>query len=160
MSVLETLPPSLTNILLVISQTTISGKFISHRRGLSRLHQKEALVRIDNVDNKLAAEKYVGLECFLGKIYDSKTRLTKQGNRELKKNTSFTSDALPQFKLTTGTFEPRNSSIKFKTVLGRVVKTHGNKGVVVVRFERNLAPVEINSKIYIKLSRAPEYIEK
>ncbi|KRH91999.1 hypothetical protein M153_15234000619, partial [Pseudoloma neurophilia] len=155
----QSIPPSLTKILLTLSQTTISAKFIGHRRAQRRLHPREALVRIDNVDSKEAAEKYVGLECFLGKVYDSKTKLTKQGKREIKKPKEFTSEDLPIFKLQTGTFEPRNSSIKFKTVLGKIIKPHGNKGVVVVRFERNLAPVEVNSKVHIKLSRAPEYIE-
>ena len=160
MSDIETIPSSLTNIILAISQATIPAKFISHRRAQRRLHPNEALVRIEHVDSAEKATRYVGLECMLGKVYDSCTKLTRQGKREYKKKVTVDNDAPEQeFSFSTGTFQPKSSTIKFKTVLGRIVKPHGNKGVVVVRFERNLAPVEINSRVYVKLSQAAEYEE-
>merc|ERR1711915_55094 len=154
------MPASLRHVLLAVSSTTAPAKFISHRRGQRRLHPKEALVRIENVLTTEQAQKYVGLECMLGKVYDSRTPLTKQGKRERRK--PFERDNMAEetpFKFETGTFEPQNSSLKFKTVLGKIVKTHGNRGCVVVRFERNLAPVEVNSRVYIKLNKAIEYEE-
>lgn len=44
-----------------------------------------------------------------------------------------------------------------KAVKGRVVKAHGNSGVVVCRFERNLSPTEVNTRVYVKLYGAIEY---
>lgn len=141
----KVLPHPLTTALLRLSNTATLAKFISHRRALRRLHPREALVRIDGVRDGASASRYVGLEAVLVKAYD---HCVKDAD-----------NYMSSLVVRTGTFIPENSSMRLKMVVGRVVKVHGNQGVVVCRFERNLAPVEINSTVYVRLSRAIEYEE-
>ncbi|ELA46454.1 hypothetical protein VCUG_02049 [Vavraia culicis subsp. floridensis] len=97
------------------------GKFVSHRRAQRRLHPSECLVRVDHVHSKDEAQKYVGNEVELFKMY------------------------------------VKDSNNVVKSVKGRVVKVHGRRGVVICRFDRNLSPTEINTRVYVKLCKAEEY---
>merc|ERR1711953_833080 len=143
---------TITNAVSRILSLCMKGKVISHRRGQRRLHPKEALVRINRVDTTSAEENYVGNEVLLVKVYDNNSIFTKQGQRNAKITQD---DEIKSLKLTTNTFTDKTEKVKL--IKGRILKENAPKGVVVVRFDRNLAPVEMNLAVYVRMCRAEEY---
>lgn len=57
----------------LLEQLCAPAKFISHRRSQRRLHPREALVRIQGVQDSAQASKYVGNEVEMFRIYTDRT---------------------------------------------------------------------------------------
>lgn len=94
----------------------VKAKFLGFRRGREIQRPGQALLKIEGVNDSLAAKYYWGKRA----VFIFKAPTAQQGS-------------------------------KFRTIWGRVTKSHGGKGVVIARFKPNLPSRAMGATIRVML---------
>lgn len=99
--------------------TCMKAIFVSHRRSQRKIYPQFAILKIENINDRESAMRYIGHEVELFKVYE--------GMKE-------------------------ESSVE-----GVITRVHGNSGKVIARFSRNLSPLEVGNRVYVKLYKSSDY---
>ncbi|KAI0989709.1 hypothetical protein GJ496_000458 [Pomphorhynchus laevis] len=105
-----------------IGRMYVKGVFVGYRRGRHKQRLSQSLLRLDGVLNKDEARWYLGKRCAY--VYRAKTQQRKPWQKK---------------------------PTRIRVMWGKVIKTHGNSGVVRAKFKRNLPPAAMGKRIRVML---------
>ncbi|XP_003388997.1 PREDICTED: 60S ribosomal protein L35a-like [Amphimedon queenslandica] len=98
------------------------GVFLSYRRGKRNLHTQQSLIKIEGVESKPETEFYFGKR--VAYVYKVQKRGKARGDKKPSKH---------------------------RVIWGRVMKSHGNNGVVRAKFRKNLPARALGARVRVML---------
>ncbi|KCZ76035.1 hypothetical protein H311_02975, partial [Anncaliia algerae PRA109] len=101
---------------MTTANTSLEAIFVSHKRGLRRIHPNRSLIRVEGLKNKNLASNFVGNAVI--------SEYKKEGQLFINK--------------------------------GIITRVHGNSGVLMAKFERNLPPQMVGKKVFVKLFKVED----